>query len=624
MPSRARCSLFAALAAGAISSCTYPATEVVFFIGSDAPPERSARVDARVFRAEMSPPVTGTTFDREGIPPEGEALFAVIPNGEPRSQRVEVRLQATLSATPTEPTQVIRRTLRFSFVPRTRLVQRVFFAMACLNRSTDCRQNTTSCTVQDACEERGQTCGDNGECVAIDVTPEPSTDAGNPRFDASVRRDAARDVSSPDAADSAMTADAAVDSAPDVAADASADAAMDAARDASMDAASDARADARADAAMDAASDARSDGASDAAMDGAVPIGSVGVFTVGGGLQSCATSSTSELSYCWGLGAQGRTALNSTMDTDRPTRTSVLERVQAVAAGRYHTCFVTKQLAPMNGGDLKCFGVSTEGQCGTIAPMVVAGQTTPGPLWTQVATGLNFTCVVRGREVRCMGAGASGQLGNGTTPATSATLVSVTAPWAAMDTIRQISAEMTTACVVTSSNELYCWGSGYGSTPVRVALANVRAVAVGESHVCAVNNSNQLYCWGSNASGQLGDGTMTARPSPTLINVGGGMVASVSVGLSTTCAIDAMGALFCWGDNAYGNIGAGAMAGSVLTPTRIGVGGASVRAVDVGWGITCAASTSNALYCWGLNNGGAAGVGSMGAYVLTPTRVLGT
>jgi hypothetical protein len=608
MLSRARCSLFVALAALAVSSCTYPATEVVFFIGSDAPPERSARVDARVFRAEMSPPVTGTTFDREGIPPEGEALFAVIPNGEPRSQRVEVRLQATLSSTPTEPTQVIRRTLRFSFVPRTRLVQRVFFAMACLNPSTDCRQNTTSCTVQDACEERNLTCGDNGECVSIDVMPEPAADAGNPRFDASSPRDAARsDVASPDAADSAITTDATVDSSPDVAADAASDA--------------------RADAAMDAASDVRSDSASDAgdaAMDGAVPIGAVGVFTVGGGLQSCATSATSELSYCWGLGAHGRTALNSAMDTDRPTRTSVPEAIQAMAAGRYHSCFVTKQLSPMSGGDLKCFGVSTEGQCGTIAPMVVAGQTTPGPLWTQVATGLNFTCVVRGREVRCMGGGANGQLGNGTTPNTSSTLVSVTAPWGATDTIRQISADMTTACVVTSSNELYCWGTGYGSTPVRVMLANVRSVAVGASHVCAVNNSNQLYCWGSNTSGQLGDGTTTTRPSPTLINVGGGMVASVSVGLSTTCAIDTMGALFCWGDNTYNNIGTGAMGGSVLTPTRIGVAGASVRAVDVGWGITCASSTSNALYCWGINDRGAAGVGSMGGYVLSPTRVLGT
>jgi hypothetical protein len=93
---------------------------------------------------------------------------------------------ATLAATATERTQVLRRELRFSFVPNARLVQRVFFAVACLNRSTDCPRNephSASCTVRDACEERELTCGDEGECVAIDVLPQDHGDASG-RFDA--------------------------------------------------------------------------------------------------------------------------------------------------------------------------------------------------------------------------------------------------------------------------------------------------------------------------------------------------------------------------------------------------------------------------------------------------------
>lgn len=607
------------VSAAVVSSCVYPATEVVFFVGSDAPVERAARVDARVFRAEMQPPVTGTTFDREGLLAEGEALFAVVPKGEPRSQRVEVRLQATLAATPTEPTQVIRRTLRFSFVPRTRLVQRVFFAMACLNRSTDCRTNTTSCTVQDACEERGQTCGDNGECVAIDVTPEAVGDAATPRFDASLRRDGA---SSPDVVASDVST---VDSAADVALDARVDATIDARADATMDAVTDARPDATMDAAVDARSDAAADVRSDVAVDGAVPVGPIGVFSVGAGAHVCSTSSTTELSYCWGTGTQGRTALGTGTNADRPTRTIVPEAIQAISAGRYHTCFITKQLTPMNGGDIKCFGVSTEGQCGTISSMVLPGQTTAGPLWSMVATGENFTCVARGREARCMGGGANGQLGNGATPASSAALVSVIAPWGASDTIRQLDADQTTACVVTSANEAYCWGSGYGSTPVRIMQANVRSIAVGTSHACIVTNGDDLYCWGTNSSGQLGDGTMSTRPTPTLINVNGGVsIASVATGGATTCAIDVMGVLYCWGDNTYGNVGTGSMAGSVLTPTRINTSGAAMRAVSVGLGVSCASSTTNALYCWGLNGQGSAGIGAVSPSVLTPARVLGS
>ncbi len=190
----------------ALASCRAPATVVVFVVGSDAPAARSAVVDARVWRAEMDAPRAGTTIGRATLTRDGEELFSIVPNGEPRSQRVDVLLQATLAATPTEPTQVIRRALRFSFIPQTRLVQRVFFSMACLNRSTDCRQNPSTCTVQDACEERGLTCGDNGECAPIDVTPEPSGDA-SVRFDASASRDAAMDA----ARDARAPMDAAMD-----------------------------------------------------------------------------------------------------------------------------------------------------------------------------------------------------------------------------------------------------------------------------------------------------------------------------------------------------------------------------------------------------------------------------
>ncbi len=602
----------------ALSACRYPATVVVFVLGSDAPAERTARVDARVWRAEMQPSITGTTFDREGLSLEGEALFSVVPNGEPRSQRVELRLQATLAATPTEPTQVIRRALRFSFIPQTRLVQRVFFSMACLNRSTDCRQNPSTCTVQDACEERGLTCGDNGECVAIDVTPEPASDA-SVRFDASPLRDSSREASGPDASfdagfDAGSPQDASLDAATDTGIDARADTGIDARADAAIDARADSAADARADSGIDAGTDA--------GTDAGATIGPVALIAAGSGGATCATSSATRLSYCWGNSGQGRTALGNGVNVNRPTRTVLSQEIQALSVGRFHACFVSRQISPVVGGDVYCFGSSNNGQCGVISPMVTAGQRTPGPLWTMVATGFEFTCFANARDVRCMGAGSLGQLGNGTMPMMSATPVTVTPTWTAGETIRQLDADTNTACVVTSADALYCWGAGFGARPVRLSLANVRSVAVGQSHLCAVTNSNELYCWGNNSNGQLGDGTTMSRAMPTLINVAGAAITAVNAGVGTTCAIDTMGLVYCWGDNQYATVGNGTVGGNVLVPARIVVDRGAVRAIDVGFGTTCAVSAAGIAYCWGLNGEGQVGNGTNSANVPAPAAVL--
>jgi len=81
----------------------------------------------------------------------------------------------------------------------------------------------------------------------------------------------------------------------------------------------------------------------------------------------------------------------------------------------------------------------------------------------------------------------------------------------------------TTCAAVNKRLDLKCWGNYLGddssasSTPVTVTEANgwgstytFDDVAIGQSSACAYNlANNQVYCWGNNASGQLGDGTKT-------------------------------------------------------------------------------------------------------------------
>ena len=76
-------------------------------------------------------------------------------------------------------------------------------------------------------------------------------------------------------------------------------------------------------------------------------------------------------------------------------------------------------------------------------------------------------------------------------------------------------------------------------------------------HTCAVVRETQgtsVYCWGNNAYGQLGDGTTTNRLTPVKVP---GLYTAVSVtcGAAHTCATLADGSQRCWGWNSYSQLG---------------------------------------------------------------------
>ena len=124
------------------------------------------------------------------------------------------------------------------------------------------------------------------------------------------------------------------------------------------------------------------------------------------------------------------------------------------------------------------------------------------------------------------------------------------------------------------------------------------AAAAGFSHTCAVKPDRTLWCWGSNDSGQLGDGTTTDRLLPVQVNALGAAVAEVSVGDLFTCARKTDHTLWCWGNNASGQLGNGTTAGS-LTPVQVTALGATVAEVSAGDLFACARLTDGTADCWG-------------------------
>jgi alpha-tubulin suppressor-like RCC1 family protein len=87
-------------------------------------------------------------------------------------------------------------------------------------------------------------------------------------------------------------------------------------------------------------------------------------------------------------------------------------------------------------------------------------------------------------------------------------------------------------------------------------------------------------------------------------------IASVSAGGRHTCAVLKTGGAFCWGDNDYGQLGNGTMTDS-LTPVPVAAIPESVTAITAGTDHTCALTDAGSLYCWGLNVDGRLGDGTI-------------
>lgn len=143
----------------------------------------------------------------------------------------------------------------------------------------------------------------------------------------------------------------------------------------------------------------------------------------------------------------------------------------------------------------------------------------------------------------------------------------------------------------------------------------VRAVSVGLLHACAIRGG-KAHCWGRNDSGQLGDGGgATYRATPVQVAGLGETVTTVSAGGWHSCAIvkgpvntPADQAAFCWGGNNLGQLGNGSMSGSASAVPVQGLS-SNVTSISVGLGFSCAVFNGAAL-CWGGNVRGELGNGS--------------
>lgn len=305
--------------------------------------------------------------------------------------------------------------------------------------------------------------------------------------------------------------------------------------------------------------------------------------------------------------------------------------VQQVSAGAFHTCALTTD------GGVKCWGRNASGQLGDgtktdrLTPVDVAGLTSGV---TAIALGFNHSCAITDAgALRCWGYNFWGQLGDGTTgdqdePQDVIGLASG---------VTDVDAGGSHTCALTAGGGVKCWGYNlYGQvgdgttlqhpenlTPADVTglAGGVADVAVGENHSCAVTEVGALKCWGYNVRGQIGDGTTTNRPTPVDVSGLGGGVITADGGANHTCALLDTADAQCWGANDGGQLGDGTMEDR-LAPVEVAGLGSAVAVLDAGFDHTCAVTTEGGAKCWGNNFWGQLGDGTA-ANSATPVDVTG-
>ena len=241
-----------------------------------------------------------------------------------------------------------------------------------------------------------------------------------------------------------------------------------------------------------------------------------------------------------------------------------------------------------------------------------------------------------------LGTGSTGSVGSGSGTA-MADLEPVVIP--AMDPAARfvaVDGGVQFTCALDDLGSVWCWGRNEASqlgldsdaiwvhpdsivAPVDLG-ATAESISVGPYHSCAVLTGGSVRCWGFDRSGSLGVGLpgqqvgSTAQPVSSVdpVDLGSGRVAiGVSAGGQHTCVLLDDASMLCWGENDFGQLGAGDVVDRGRTLDSMGD---ALVLVDLPGGVvsmaaggehTCAVLDDASLHCWGLNDFGQLGLGDI-------------
>lgn len=276
--------------------------------------------------------------------------------------------------------------------------------------------------------------------------------------------------------------------------------------------------------------------------------------------------------YAWGRNTYGQLGQGDTTSRGTAAKVTLPRPAIAIAAGRDHS------LAVLDDGSVCAWGLDEAGQLGVAnraqvpSPTNVAGISNVA----RVAAGNSHSLALRADgSVWAWGANSAGQVGDGTLAVRRLPVDT------GLRGIAAIRAGADVSFAFTARRMVYAWGEnsagqlGRGtattadvSTPAGLMLDVVGASATDVHSLLAMADGTVLGA-GANASGEVGDGTTTARTVFTAATGAATVTAVGAGGNAYSVALRADGQLYSWGNNAAKQLGNSSVGASTSTPTLV-------------------------------------------------------
>lgn len=350
--------------------------------------------------------------------------------------------------------------------------------------------------------------------------------------------------------------------------------------------------------------------------------------------------------YCWGYGARGSLGAGTELEGGvanvfPPSKVVDLPNATQISAAEYTACARTE------AGAVKCWGNNLYGQLGlaTTNPALTDRAAHPTPSVValdvrveRVDVGERTICAVAegSRDLHCWGANDQRQVAR-----SSVLQIDGGPPTAGPGpadrqghTIMRTGGGLASVFGSTTTGELVGWGSVSGRaasispTAIMAPLPSLRGVtsfAAGPSHACAIAQG-RLHCWGTNTKGVLGTGIPDSESLPApipLADTKGAYPQQIDVSANASCVRMTDGTLQCAGDDSVGQLGRGDA--GTIAPLFGPVTVLQRPAIQVVTSLraTCALVRGGEVFCWGGNDSGGLGRGTVdGDAHPTPVNVV--
>lgn len=288
--------------------------------------------------------------------------------------------------------------------------------------------------------------------------------------------------------------------------------------------------------------------------------------------------------WCWGSNSSGQLGKTPGSPTSSATPEELSDRSYKKLTS------MTDGLCGLDAnGHAHCWGYSSGdmelGDPDVIAPSAspVAVATPDGetePLaFTELRHGQFHSCgSTNDGRLFCWGRNVDGQLGNNST-------VSVAVPVQILSSKKVIDFELGDAftCAVQEGDNTWCWGNNHRyqvavdpeptwPVPVLSFRPNEfvpQSFGFGAMHACAIDKDHRAHCWGNNGALQLGRETGAEIRAGIDEVEGGHRFTSIVAGSSHTCGLSQDGKTYCWGKNNSGQLGQGTIDDGGAEPTPI-------------------------------------------------------